>query len=206
MSQYKFRVKVPRDAKPEPHKYIPPPMSPFRQEVLNNFPRYADYAGPDRHVKIAALKAEARRVTTPYRSRSSQLQRRLFQAVFDMVTPFPDDIWEAIIVVASRRYVRFLQYMLETFDRHICDCRTMEQVINWFAQARANAGISRPSSSTTSTTPTGLRSVQCNGREVFLRPIILNYCPEHLWSDEYFSSLVSSHVISLMELHERHYG
>jgi hypothetical protein len=105
----KFRTQMPKDAKPGPHKYIPLPTCtpPFPHEEHYSFSRYADYAGPDRH---AALKAEARKVTTPYGSRSSPLQRCLLRLVFDMVTPYPDQIWTKIIVLASGQYVRLLQY------------------------------------------------------------------------------------------------
>jgi hypothetical protein len=91
--------------------------------------------------------------------------------------------------------------MLETFDRQICDCRTNDQVINTFTQARSAAGISRLTPSST----TDLVPVWCNGRIMHVRRIILDYCPQHLWSDEYFATLVSVNKISLMELHERRY-
>jgi hypothetical protein len=51
----------------------------------SSIPRCAGYLGLDQHDRIAALYAEARKVTTAPGSRGSQIQNGLFQIVFDKV-------------------------------------------------------------------------------------------------------------------------
>ena len=115
-----FRVKLSNDAKPEPVKYAYPLPSPLQFAILpprdvwrpdpvetyahsDCFPRCANLPGSARRQRIAVLKDQARRITTPPGSRGSQIQTCLLQMVFDEVTPYPDDIWTCFLAVAAKR-------------------------------------------------------------------------------------------------------
>jgi hypothetical protein len=126
----RFRVDLPQ---PEPlpqqalqHFVVPPSAmwGPHPEENYTNaghFARYDDYSGPNRRDMIAALQSQARMISTTSGSRSSQSQRYLFRMVFDMVTPWPDNIWITFLSVASERCVRVLLVSLNYLtDRFIC--------------------------------------------------------------------------------------
>ena len=116
-----FRVKLSKDAKFEPVKYVSPLPSPLHFTILpprdvwrpdpkdtyahsGCFPRCANLPGSARRQRIAVLKDEARKITTPPGSRGSQIQICLLQMVFDEVTPYLDHIWTCFLAVASKRY------------------------------------------------------------------------------------------------------